>query len=429
MKKRLICFLLMGAVVLGLCSCQNQQKEEVAQVDLLEENSEQNAQVPQQPASLPVFDEENDPQAVEYLKMQYQVQESEDIDSIVQRMWYLGNFIYFADEETFAESVPQKGMQNAPEHSRYVDFENLTAHLYTEKGKEQLLSAMVGGGKYIEQQDGEYYHLGAWRTEPPYHLWMSGYQTVKSSEGQIKVQVDYQEKDLQNNVTSEGSVMMTLVNHDGIWLIDDYQSPTACYPSEVEFDLPVNPEHHDQKVVEYLKMQYQPQEEEDVDSIVERMWYLGNYIYLAGEITFCVPVPQEEAPREVYSCCFVDFEELTDHLYTENGKEQLLRAIVGGGNYIQEKDGKYYHLGDWRTEPAHYSWMSGYQTLDSKEDWLKVEVTYDEQDFQGNILGKKSVPMTLVRQNGIWLIEDYISPTDQYFLTKQLEEGTFRQPE
>ena len=159
------------------------------------------------------------------------------------------------------------------------------------------------------------------------------------------------------------------------------------------------------------------------------MWYLGNYIYRAGEITFCVPVPQEEAPREVYSCCFVDFEELTDHLYTENGKEQLLRAIVGGGNYIQEKDGKYYHLGTWRTEPAHYSWMSGYQTLDSKEDWLKVEVTYDEQDFQGNILDTKSVPMTLVRQNGIWLIEDYISPTDQYFLTKQLEEGTFRQPE
>lgn len=140
-------------------------------------------------------------------------------------------------------------------------------------------------------------------------------------------------------------------------------------------------------------------------------------------------IPQEEAPREVYSCCFVDFEELTEHLYTENGKEQLLRAIVGGGNYIQEKDGKYYHLGAWRTEPAHYSWMSGYQTLDSKEDWLKVEVTYDEQDFQGNILDTKSVPMTLVRQNGIWLIEDYISPTDQYFLTKQLEEGTFRQPE
>lgn len=40
MKKRLICFLMIGAVVLGLCSCQNQQKEEVAQVDLLEENFE-----------------------------------------------------------------------------------------------------------------------------------------------------------------------------------------------------------------------------------------------------------------------------------------------------------------------------------------------------------------------------------------------------
>ena len=96
MKKRLICFMMIGAVVLGLCSCQNQQKEEIAQVDLLEENFEQTAQVPQQSASLPVFDKENDPQAVEYLKMQYQVQENEDIDSIVQRMWYLGNFIYFA---------------------------------------------------------------------------------------------------------------------------------------------------------------------------------------------------------------------------------------------------------------------------------------------------------------------------------------------
>lgn len=86
--------------------------------------------------------------------MQYQVQEDEDIDSIVQRMWYLGNFIYFADEETFAESVPQKGMQNAPEHSRYVDFEDLTAHLYTEKGKEQLLNAMVGGGNTSNSRTG-----------------------------------------------------------------------------------------------------------------------------------------------------------------------------------------------------------------------------------------------------------------------------------
>lgn len=48
MKKRLICFLLMGAVVLCLCSCQNQKKEEIVQVDLLEENAEQTAQVPQQ---------------------------------------------------------------------------------------------------------------------------------------------------------------------------------------------------------------------------------------------------------------------------------------------------------------------------------------------------------------------------------------------
>lgn len=55
MKKRLICFLMIGAVVLGLCSCQNQQKEEVAQVDLLEENFEQTAEVPQQSASLPVL--------------------------------------------------------------------------------------------------------------------------------------------------------------------------------------------------------------------------------------------------------------------------------------------------------------------------------------------------------------------------------------
>ena len=50
MKKRLICFLLMGAVVLCLCSCQNQKKEEIVQVDLLEEIFEQTAQVPQQPA-------------------------------------------------------------------------------------------------------------------------------------------------------------------------------------------------------------------------------------------------------------------------------------------------------------------------------------------------------------------------------------------
>lgn len=42
----------------------------------------------------------------------------------------------------------------------------LTAHLFTEAGKEELLSAQVGGGPYITERDGEYYHLGAWRTEP-----------------------------------------------------------------------------------------------------------------------------------------------------------------------------------------------------------------------------------------------------------------------
>lgn len=191
----------------------------------------------------------------------------------------------------------------------------------------------------------------------------------------------------------------------------DSKQPQESMQQDV---LPVYSHESDPKAVKYLKMQYHPQENEDTDSIAERMWYLANYIYCVGEPSFSENVATEQAPGVIHTCRFIDFDELTAHLYTQNGKEQLLGAMVGGESYIQQKDGEYYHLDDWRTEPAYHEWMSGYQVVNSSEDKMELEVYYEEKDFDDNVIGKGSVVMTIVNQDGIWLIDDYQSPTARY---------------
>ena len=157
MKKNLIAALL-AALLLCSCAAEGQPEQQpvpeessVVEQPIQREEETESAQTKSAPA-MPV-NAQYDPQTAE----------GETQEQLVERMWVLANNLYFADETFYSDWVEESDMQG-PSQNRFIDFDDLTAHLFTEAGKEELLSAQVGGGPYITERDGEYYHLGAWRT-------------------------------------------------------------------------------------------------------------------------------------------------------------------------------------------------------------------------------------------------------------------------
>lgn len=221
MKKAV--WILMLMLLLTGCAEQKQQENKTESSEVItEQEVQQENQV-----SLPVNEETIQPQTLAYLQVQYQPNRDETEEEIVQRMWYLANLIYFADETDFSK---QADSPDGVHDCQYFEFEDLTEHLYTKNGKQQLLSAMVGGVPYLYEESGEYYHLGPWRTEPAYHCWMSSFEVVESDETRMVVDIAYDEKDLQDNITNTDTVQMVLGKENGIWLVEDFQAPAAKFP-------------------------------------------------------------------------------------------------------------------------------------------------------------------------------------------------------
>lgn len=235
MKKNLIAALL---VALLLCSCAAEVQTEqqpvpeessVVEQPIQREEETESAQTKSAPA-MPVNEENSFPEEItDYLLTQYdpQTAEGETQEQLVERMWVLANNLYFADETFYSDWVEESDMQG-PSQNRFIDFDDLTAHLFTEAGKEELLSAQVGGGPYITERDGEYYHLGAWRTEPYYQ--MEDYQLQEETDDRLVLQVNYYQEGFDGERIQEGTTPMTLQKQGEIWLIDSFHSPNAKYP-------------------------------------------------------------------------------------------------------------------------------------------------------------------------------------------------------
>ena len=149
MKKNLIAALL---AALLLCSCvaegQPEQQSVPAESSAVEQPEKTESAQTKSAPEMPVNEENVFPEEIaDYLLAQYdpQTAEGETQEQLVERMWVLANNLYFADETFYSDWVEESDMQG-PSQNRFIDFDDLTAHLFTEAGKEELLSAQVGGG-------------------------------------------------------------------------------------------------------------------------------------------------------------------------------------------------------------------------------------------------------------------------------------------
>lgn len=192
------------------------------------------------------------------------------------------------------------------------------------------------------------------------------------------------------------------------------ETPQAVQDGE---NLPVNPDGAEEEAVQYLKAQLPPAQDPDelTQDVVKRLWYLANAVYNVEDTNFSTDAqPPQDAPQWPGAMRFVDFDSLTSHIFTQHGKQQLLSAEIGGGPYIYSEDGVYYHLGAWKTNSVYEEKYSDYTVIDSKDTHVQLDVSYEWQDAQGGLVEMRSAPMTLVKENGRWLVESYLFPEAQY---------------
>ena len=162
MKKNLIAALL---AALLLCSCAAGEQPELQPVPeessaveqpIQREEETESAQTKSAPA-MPVNEENSFPEEItDYLLTQYdpQTAEGETQEQLVERMWVLANNLYFADETFYSDWVEESDMQG-PSQNRFIDFDDLTAHLFTEAGKEELLSTLRSRSSQLSRQIGK----------------------------------------------------------------------------------------------------------------------------------------------------------------------------------------------------------------------------------------------------------------------------------
>ena len=162
-------------------------------------------------------------------------------------------------------------------------------------------------------------------------------------------------------------------------------------------------------------------EGEDIAPMAIDLWYAANEIYNEGSremFDFGIPgysdrlFPEYEHPE---SYLLEDYDAVVKRVFTPHGIAQLEGTWVDSAPLIRKAEGKVYRV---------YSWKSGYPVagalLDMRvtqrgEDTLTLAVTYALADNDNRVWGEETVPFAIARQDGRWLVEDYLYPgADQY---------------
>lgn len=193
----------------------------------------------------------------------------------------------------------------------------------------------------------------------------------------------------------------------------------AAGPTDGSGDVepPVNADGVSEQARQYVQQQYSQTEAAGAatQEVVERLWFLANALYNVEDQNFSVDAqPPEGAPAWGETRRFVDLASLAAHVFTANGAQQLLSADIGGGPFIYQKDGVYYHLGGWKTNYLYENAFQSYEVLDSTEESMDLTVSYRWDDMDGNPLEVRTVAMRIVREGGRWLVDRYAFPEAQY---------------
>lgn len=148
---------------------------------------------------------------------------------------------------------------------------------------------------------------------------------------------------------------------------------------------------------------------------VARLWYLGCSAYNVDSALFSTSFTGDQMPEGApvwgEPMVYLDFDAMSEAIFTPEGTQQLLACQQGGGPFIFQSDGVYYHLGPYKTG-FMYEWaLEEFTVLDRQEDTLTVECRYRQyESIESEEYTLVPANMTLKRQDGIWRIQSLDYP-------------------
>ena len=154
----------------------------------------------------------------------------------------------------------------------------------------------------------------------------------------------------------------------------------------------------------------------DITEIAIDLWWAANGVYNVDDIFMFEMGEQtrlfEDAP-DYYE--LRNYDEVMPKIFTEHGIQQAEQTCIGGSlTFIQRQNGKVYRLGPWKTGYDYGMAMTDMQVKQAQSNRVTLTVTYIRQgsiamDGSGTPI-YDTVDFTIAKENGIWLVDDYIYP-------------------
>lgn len=108
-----------------------------------------------------------------------------------------------------------------------------------------------------------------------------------------------------------------------------------------------------------------------------------------------------------------DYDRVVGEIFTENGIKQLEGTYIGSDKYtlIQKVYGKVYRLGPWKTGSSYADALCEMTLVEAAENRVVVEVKYQQPCLDQTAPPEFNAALfTVAKQNGKWLVDDYVYP-------------------
>lgn len=176
---------------------------------------------------------------------------------------------------------------------------------------------------------------------------------------------------------------------------------------------------HKNNLPVYMKFEIIDSNGEDISNILSDLWWNANNIYNVDSdigLKLGHPIDLLGAGPEFYE--FINYEPAVKNIFSANGIKQLENTKIGSDitTFLQKRDGKIYRLGSWKTG---YNYEDNLHTMITKsvtDNKITVEAQYEiptsiEARESPNYMPQyQSVNFIVVKENGMWLVEDYRFP-------------------
>ncbi|MEY8440119.1 hypothetical protein [Anaerotruncus colihominis] len=152
------------------------------------------------------------------------------------------------------------------------------------------------------------------------------------------------------------------------------------------------------------------------------LWFKANRIYDVDDFNFLESAGSCDLGigPEFYE--ITNYDTVVPTVFSVKGIEQLEQATIGNATvtFIQKKDGKTYRMGPWKTGYAYQDELENIRLKEAADNRVTLEVQYRQSPgYAGAKENPDYVPeyafvdFTVVKENGQWLVEDYIFPENR----------------